>query len=202
VLVAMAIFLMSLVAIGKLLTIGTDVAQEVRAQNEALQICQSKMGEVIGGGIPLQQQGETAYDDVPDSPWKWSLDCEQGDVSGVWNVTVHALRTRPDGTSDEVYALSQMVLDPSLRGSTFDSSGSTTSSGTGGTGSQPGTSSGTSGSGTGSQSSGGSTTPATGGGGSSAPTPSKPSTPTPTPTPTPSPKGMTPSPSGNRGNGR
>jgi general secretion pathway protein I len=192
VLVAMAIFLMSLIAIGRLLVVGTDVAQEIRDQNEALQICQSKLAEVVSGGISLDSQGETPYDDVPDSPWKWSLDCEQGDVSGIWNVTVHALRSKPDGTTEEVYALSQMVLDPSLRGSTFDSSGNTTSSGTGGSGSQPGANSGSS-SGSGTQSSGGSPSPSSGGGGGASSMPAKPSTPTPTPTP---------SPTGNRGNGR
>ena len=65
----------------------------------ALQICQAKMAEVISGVLPLESQDETAYDDVADSPWRWSLECEQGDVSGVWNVTVHALRGRPDGIS-------------------------------------------------------------------------------------------------------
>jgi Tfp pilus assembly protein PilV len=118
VLVAMAIFLFSIVAISRLVIAGADRALETRYRSEAIQVCQQKLARVAIGELPLSSQGDTQDDDDPD--WHWSLDAEQGSISGLWNITVKASRARPDGGLTQYCALTQMVLDPSQRGSSFD----------------------------------------------------------------------------------
>jgi prepilin-type N-terminal cleavage/methylation domain-containing protein len=148
VLVALAIFLFSLIVLGRLVVMGSDTALDVQYQSQAAQLCQSKMAEVVSGVVPLNSQNEVPFDEDPD--WTWSLECEQNSIAGLWNVTVHVVRQRPDGGRNEC-SLSQMMLDPSVRGSALDtvpsSSSSSTDSGTGGSTTPSG--SGTTGTGTG-----------------------------------------------------
>jgi general secretion pathway protein I len=129
VLVALTIFLFALVAIGRLVVLGTDQALEVEYQSEAVQIAQSRIVEVTIGAIALASQSDVAVDDTP---WFWSLDCEQNDsVANLWNVTVRVSRKRPDGSMGDYCALSQMILDPAQRGSSIPSSTTTTNGTTG-----------------------------------------------------------------------
>jgi general secretion pathway protein I len=176
VIVAMAIFLLGLVGIGQLITLGGDRALEVQQQSEAIQLCQSKMAEVIAGVVPLGSQADTPFDE--DADWKWSMDAEQqGDAANLWTVKISVSRAGPTGNKLEA-TLSQMVYDPQQRGSTLDvvaaaaaakqanSSANTASPSSGGSNNPSNTSS----------SQGGiSALPQTGGGGS----PVKPSGPTP-----------------------
>jgi type II secretory pathway pseudopilin PulG len=117
VLVALAIFLISLIALGQLLTISGERAFEVQQQSHAAQLCQSKLAEVVSGVVPLSTTSQS-YDEDPD--WQWKLDAEQDSaITGLWRVQVTASRDLPDGSHYES-SVSQMVLDPSLRGSTAD----------------------------------------------------------------------------------
>jgi type II secretion system protein I len=117
VLVAMAIFLFAFAAISQLVTLSADRALEVKLKSQATQLCQAKLAEVMAGAVPLSSQSEATLDEDPS--WLWSLDAEQGSVQGLWNVTVKFSRKRANGSTLET-SLSQMVLDPSLRGSTLD----------------------------------------------------------------------------------
>jgi type II secretion system protein I len=115
VLVALAIFLFSLVGIGKLITASGDRAQAVEEKALAIQMCQSKLAEVIAGAIPLSSQNDIPMDE--DNPrWRWSMDAEQGSLNGLWNVTIRVSRPGPDGNPLVAASLSQMVLDPNLKG--------------------------------------------------------------------------------------
>lgn len=159
VLVAVAIFLMSVVAIAHLLFMASERAMEVRFQSEAAQLCQAKLAELSAGAIPFESLGDTPLEE--DESWQWSLEAEQGSVAGLWNVRVSMARLKPDGTRAEYCSVSQMILDPAARGSTMDSVAiSGTEAAAGGTDSSSGTSSS-------SQSSGGSGTADTSGGGAS-----------------------------------
>jgi type II secretory pathway pseudopilin PulG len=159
VLVSMAIFLLSLVALGRLVTMGADQALEVRFESEAAQICQSKLAEVSGGAIPLTSQPRTSLDEDPD--WEWDIDCQQGVVAGLWIVRVRASRMTPAGDSREYCTLTQMVLDPAQRGSTQDtttiagSDAASSGGAAGGTGSTSGAASGGAAAGAGAQQQGG-----------------------------------------------
>src|SRR5947209_7590192 len=91
VVVATAIFLLGLIAIGG------DRAVEVQQQSQAIQLCQSKMAEVIAGVVPLGSQGETPFDEEPD--WSWSIDAEQqGDAASLWTVKITVSRPGPKDT--------------------------------------------------------------------------------------------------------
>jgi len=176
VLVAMTIFLSSLIGISQLVTLASERAMDVQQQGEATRLCQSKLAEIVAGAVPLSSQSDVPFDE--DDAYHWSLDAEQANVAGLWTVQVTVSRSRPDGSKVEV-VLSQMVLDPGLRGSTADTA---TPAGTDSTAS--------------------STAPTTSGTtGTQTPTSASPAnaskTPTPTMTPSPMPNTKTPSPTPN-----
>lgn len=117
VLTALTIFLFSLIVISRLVSLGTDRATDVQYLAQAGMMCQSKMAEVQGGALALSSLGETPYEDETD--WYWSMDCVEGTVTGLWNVTIHVFRPQKNGSRIEA-TLNQMILDPSIRGSTAD----------------------------------------------------------------------------------
>jgi len=116
VLVALAIFLLSFVAIGRLVTLASDHAIDLQQQSMATRMAQSKLNEVLCGALGLSS-AEGSFDEDPG--WQWSIDAEQDSSgNGLWTVTATVKR---QGSDPEVSAsVSQMVLDPSLRGSVFD----------------------------------------------------------------------------------
>jgi general secretion pathway protein I len=118
VLVALAILLFSIVALNQALNIGTSNAVDMQQHMQASQLVQSKMAEVYCGAVPLTSVADTPFDEDPD--YTWSLDAEQNSVANLWNVTVTVTRTRGDGSKLET-KLSQMILDPSIRGTSLDS---------------------------------------------------------------------------------
>jgi prepilin-type N-terminal cleavage/methylation domain-containing protein len=118
VITALAIFLLAMVVFSQIITLGTDTALETQFRGEAAEKCASKLNEVLIGAIPLSSQSDVPFEDDPN--WTWSLDAEEGNVANLWNVTVHVSRQRGSGQRMEYCALNQMVLDPSVRGSSFD----------------------------------------------------------------------------------
>lgn len=121
VLVALAIFLFALIVIGRLVTMGGDRAMDVQQLSRAIQLAQSKLGEVAAGVVSLTSQSE-AFPESPD--WHWALDCQKGVANGLWTVTVRVTRDRPDGSHVET-SLTQMILDPALKGSPGNSAATT-----------------------------------------------------------------------------
>jgi prepilin-type N-terminal cleavage/methylation domain-containing protein len=175
VLVALSIFLLALIGIGKLITLGAEQALNVAEQARAAQLCQAKLAEVVAGAVPLSGQADVPFDE--DSAWMWSLDASQGDVSGLWKIKVTVSRQRSDG-SRITCSFDRMLLDPSLRGSALDAqtiaanstsnSSSNSSSSSSSTSSTPSTS-GASSSGAGASSGGGAAKSSSGGGAASTP---------------------------------
>lgn len=141
VLLSVAIFLLALGGISHLMSVATRNAEEVRQRSKTARLCQSKLAEVVAGVVPMDPQTEVPVEEEPDMVW--SLEAEPGTITGLWNVTVRVGRVMPGGQRVET-VMSQMVLDPSLVGSTHDAatiagSESTEGSGTGSTGSGSGT---------------------------------------------------------------
>jgi general secretion pathway protein I len=151
VLVALAIFLFSIVALNQAMNVGTKSALNTQQQIQAAQLAQSKMAEVYIGAVPLTSQPDTPFDEDPD--YTWSLDVEQNTVANLWTATVTVSRAVGDGSKMET-KLSQMIVDPSIRGTSYDSaytatfsppsstgggSSSSGSSGSSGSSSSPGT---------------------------------------------------------------
>ena len=115
---SLAIFLISLVAIVELVNIGTRTGLDARFQQEAAFLAQSKMAEFQAGVLPLESQNGVFEEDNP--IWQWQAECEQmPEVNGLWVVKVVISRERP-GMQPIEFKLSQMILDPAVRGSTLD----------------------------------------------------------------------------------
>lgn len=156
----MAVFLMSIVALGHLLNVAGNLALVAHQQSRAASLCQTKMNEVLGGAVALEGQGDVPFDEEPE--YTWSLQADQGGVQGLYNVTVTVSRKQPNG--DVVTSsLSQMVLDPQIVGSVYDTPTVTEDTTTGTQDANASTTT------TSSSSSGGSSTPAAAAPASSAP---------------------------------
>ena len=118
VLVALAIFLFSIVALHQALNIGTSNSIDMQQLQQASQLAQSKIAEVYAGVVPLTSTPDTPFDEDPD--FTWSIDAQQSTLTNLWNVTLTVKRNRADGSKLET-KLSQMIIDPSLRGTSYDS---------------------------------------------------------------------------------
>jgi Tfp pilus assembly protein PilV len=116
VIVATAIFLMSLIGIRQLVSAASDRALEVEMRSQAARLCRSKMAEVQSGVLPMSSASDV-FEEDPD--FSWSLDVEQGTVDNLWVATVKVTRNQTLGNPIEV-SLSQMLIDPSIAGSTAD----------------------------------------------------------------------------------
>jgi len=134
VLVALAIFLFSLVALSRLVDVGSDRARDVQWLGQASTIAQSRVAEVLAGSIPLTSVPESTCDE--DNDWSWSMNAEPDAAPGLYRVKVTVSRPQPGGGRFET-VLNQMVLDPTYRGNTDGSATGTddaTAAGTGATG--------------------------------------------------------------------
>jgi len=128
VIISLAIFLFSMVALLHLMSQSGQQALEGSFQTEATFRCQSKLAEVMHGAVPMSSSGWTEFAEAPD--WSWEVDCQSGEYANLHNVHVGVRRKKPDGSYFEV-RLSQMMVAPAQRGSTLVSP-ATTSSTTGG----------------------------------------------------------------------
>lgn len=135
VIISLAIFLFSMVALLHLLSQSGQNALDGSLHTEATLRCQSKLAEIMNGAVPMSSTGWSAFEEAPE--WSWEADCQTGQHANLCNVQVGVRRKKSDGTYLEV-RLSQMVIAPAQRGSTLvspvNSSGSTGSSGTTGSG--------------------------------------------------------------------
>jgi general secretion pathway protein I len=136
VIVSMAIFLMALGAIGPLIHLAQDRALVVQLQATALQKCQSKLSEVIAGAVSLSGTSDEPFsDNSPDENWMWAMEAtpDSGGINNLWNVHVRVYRELDGGRKIEV-SLSQMLIDPSVRGAPNPPPQASTTSGTTGGG--------------------------------------------------------------------
>jgi general secretion pathway protein I len=115
VIVALAIFLMSLVAISQLIEQGADMAVKMDDRSYASMLAQRKLAEVIAGSEPLTGHGDIPFED-DDSDWSWSLGADLDSIANLYKVVVTVHKDTPRGKVEIVF--SQYVLDPTKRGST------------------------------------------------------------------------------------
>jgi general secretion pathway protein I len=114
VLLAMAILLMSLAAIGQLVDMGSDRGIEARFHVRGTRLAQAKLAECEAGVIPLSAGGSgTCTDD--DDAWSWTVDAQPDTVTNLYRVTVTVSRDNR-GKKFEI-ALAQMMYDPAMMGS-------------------------------------------------------------------------------------
>ena len=127
VLLSLAIFLMSLVAIGGLIDFGSDQGQAASMQAAGTRLAQSKLAEVEAGAIDVVAGGQGTFDDEPD--WNWSVESTPAQYPNLYSVTVRVWRDT--GKHHEV-SISQTVFDPAQmgKGSEAQPPQTSTSSGT------------------------------------------------------------------------
>lgn len=118
VIVSLAIFLMSLVAIGQLITMASSQALRASLLVDGSERCQSKLAEYSVGALEMGGMSNSPFEDDPN--WLWSSRCEEDPVvMGLWRVQVTVTRATQLGTP-VIVTMEQMIIDPSIRGSTFD----------------------------------------------------------------------------------
>ena len=126
VLLALAVFLLAIVAIGQLIDIGTDAALDANSQSAATRLAQSKLAEAEAGAIQLTGPSSGTFDAEPE--WSWSVEPTATDVKNVFTVTVTTSRKLRNKTFS--VTLTQMVLDPQAMGQADEAQKPTTTTGT------------------------------------------------------------------------
>lgn len=125
-LVSMAIFLIALVALSRLIEIGSNLSRDANYQTEALRLAQSKLHEVMVGIEPLESQADLQFPENGD--FYYSITCTNDpDVDDLWDVQVTVYRNIPGGKVS--VTLGHILFDPSKRGSTASPSTASTSGG-------------------------------------------------------------------------
>ena len=112
VLVALAIFLMSLAAIASLVDFGAERAQAAAMTTLGTRLAQSKLAEVEAGLIPPTASESGAFDDEPE--WSYTLEPGAALAANTYPVTV-TVRREAGGRKYEV-VLTQVVFDPAFMG--------------------------------------------------------------------------------------
>lgn len=113
VLLALAVLLLALAAIGQLVDVGSDRGVEARFHVRGTRLAQAKLAECEAGVIPLSGGGGTFTDD--DDAWSWTVDATPETATNLYRVTVTVGRDNR-GKRFEI-SLSQLLYDPAMMGS-------------------------------------------------------------------------------------
>jgi prepilin-type N-terminal cleavage/methylation domain-containing protein len=111
VLLAMTIFLLAIVAIGRLVDMGTDRELEARLNTRGSRLAAAKLAEVESGATALTETGGT-FDNDPE--WTWTMTAEPQGIPNLYLVTVNVCRDLK-GRKFEIN-LAQMMIDPAAAG--------------------------------------------------------------------------------------
>jgi Tfp pilus assembly protein PilV len=116
VLLALTIFLMSLIVLGRLVDMGTDRELEARFQTIGTRLALDKLAEFESGARSLEETGGS-FDGADDAQWSWTATAQLQDqvAPNLYLVTVTVSRDLK-GRNFAV-TMSQMMLDPALVGS-------------------------------------------------------------------------------------
>jgi prepilin-type N-terminal cleavage/methylation domain-containing protein len=129
VIVSMAIFLMSFIAIASLMNMGQSRAIEVQLQATALQKAQSKMSDVICGSEPLGSQSNVPFTEDTTGKWTWSMEADQDNtVPNLWQVKITV--NYPLENNQLQVSLTEKVVDPSIKAQWYSNQLGTLSMGT------------------------------------------------------------------------
>ena len=112
VLVSLAIFLLSLVAIASLVDFGSERAMAAAMQTAGVRLAQSKLAEVEAGVISASTSDNGMFEDEPE--WNYSVEPGSATIPNVYPVTVRVWR-EVAGRRYEV-VLTQMIYDPAQMG--------------------------------------------------------------------------------------
>jgi prepilin-type N-terminal cleavage/methylation domain-containing protein len=113
VLLALAILLLALAAIGQLVDVGSDHSVAARFHVIGTRLAQAKLAECEAGVIDLKSGGGGSFDDDPD--WSWAVDAQPDTATNLYRVTVTV--SRDDRGKTFEITLAQMMFDPAAMGS-------------------------------------------------------------------------------------
>ncbi|MSQ94607.1 MAG: hypothetical protein EXR98_08625 [Gemmataceae bacterium] len=119
VIVSTAIFLISVIAIAQLSNIGTERAVDVQLQTRTSLRCHGKLAEIVIGAETNASGGYTPFTDDFDKDLQWRAEVGLTEVAGLLLAKVWVKAELPSGKVVESQ-LSQMFVDPTIRGTTFD----------------------------------------------------------------------------------
>jgi general secretion pathway protein I len=129
VIVSMAIFLMSFIAIASMLNFGQMHALEVQLQATGLQKAQSKMSDVIAGSEPLGSQSSVPFTEDTTGKWTWSMEADQDpSVTNLWLVKI-TVSYQLENDNQLSISLTEKLLDPSIKAQWYSNQLSSLSSG-------------------------------------------------------------------------
>jgi hypothetical protein len=101
-----------MVAIGRLVDVGTDHGIEARLHVRGSRLAQAKLAEVEAGVVGVEG-GSGTFDTDPD--WSWAVEAEQQGPPNLYRVTVRV--SKDDRGRPFELTLTQMVFDPARAGS-------------------------------------------------------------------------------------
>jgi len=111
VVIALAIFMGSIAAIGQLIATGVRGAVQARLQSQAVLRAETKMSEVVAGFTPLQGASGAFADDPL---WSWSVTSSSGSVDGLYMVNVTVAHSSATTAGKQSYVLCRLVRDPQV----------------------------------------------------------------------------------------
>jgi general secretion pathway protein I len=116
VLLALTIFMMSLIVLGRLVDMGTEREMESRYQTRASRLALDKLAEFESGARSLEETSGS-FDGADDAAWSWEVNAQLQDqvAPNLYLVTVTVSRDLK-GRNFAV-TMSQMILDPAVMGS-------------------------------------------------------------------------------------
>ena len=112
VVIALAVFACSMVAIGHLISAGVRSALRSRLEAQAILRCESKLGELAAGIIPLQNASGVAFPD--DQSWNWSMTIATGQYPNLYTVEVTATHPATTMAGKISYSIRRLMRDPQL----------------------------------------------------------------------------------------
>ena len=110
---ALTIFLGSMLAISTIISNGSRAAIQSRLQTQAILRCQSKLSEILAGVEPMETVSNVQFEEET-ANWIWSLDLGPGPHDVLVDMTVTVSHIRQDGTPDMTYSLRRFMRDPQL----------------------------------------------------------------------------------------
>jgi Tfp pilus assembly protein PilV len=110
---ATAIFLMSIVAIGELMSLSTDQAIDVQHRSRATRLCQSKLNEFTAGVELVTGATSGQFEEEPEFNWQAEVTSETTAIN-LYRVRVTVTRETPGGAVE--VSMTQLVYDPQQRG--------------------------------------------------------------------------------------
>jgi hypothetical protein len=124
VLTALAIFMLSVVVISQMVTTSSRMAVESRRLTQAALLCESKIGELVSGLLPLESSPPQPIPEA-DANWTYEVVCEPQEwttvpidnesIPGLQIAHVTVAWQTPQGTDRLEYTLSRVILDPRVR---------------------------------------------------------------------------------------